>query len=375
MLSYVDRDLIRSFLLTFITLLALVQVGYLVSVLLQMSQYLFGGGDSKLGYVLLYYVSSVPRQTTYTIPVATAITVLWVYTMKARQNEVLAFLSGGVSPLRLAAPMIVLGAIFSVSTFLIIELVANAADRYAEKLERVNIQGRDEESLTRESNAFQKGRENRFYNIRRFNPVTETMILPLIIDTGNDWTRPDWKLEAKTGQRVAVEGGGRPEWVFHDVIFRRWNDNGDLIEYREHEVLRESEMDVPLEEELTPYLRQRFRPAQMGFFELRDWIGLFKEQNKDYTRLQTFLYFNFAIPLGTLVLTLLMCGHILRPTSTGVIVGFGGGLIFIAIYYVLLMTCRQLAMNGAVHPALAAFAPNFIFLLVGGYLIHSTRRA
>lgn len=375
MLAYLDRDLVRSFMMTFVALLALVQVGYLVSVLLQMSPYLFGGEDSKLGYVLLYYISSVPRQTSYTIPVATAITVLWVYTMKARQNEVLAFLAGGVSPLRLAAPMITVGLVFSLATFLIIETMANAGDRYAEKLERVNIQGRDEESLTRESNAFQKGQENRFYNIRRFNPVTETMVLPIIIDTGDDWTSPDWKLEAKTGQRVAPEGGGRPEWVFQDVIFRRWNEAGDLVEYREHEVLRESEMDVPLEEELTPYLRQRFRPAQMGTLELHEWIGLFKDQRKDYTELQTYFYFNFAVPLGSLILTILMCGHILRPTSTGVIVGFGGGLILIALYYVVLVACRQVAMSGALHPAIGAFTPNVIFLVLGGYLIARTRRA
>lgn len=373
MLGYIDRDLIRAFLLTFITLAAFVQIGYFVSVLLEQSAYIFGTGESKLGWILLYYVTSIPRQAAYTFPVATAVSVLWVYTMKARQNEVLAYLAGGISPMRLARPLILMGALFSVLCYLTIEFLANSADAYAYRIERINIQDRSIDTLTRERNVFQKGHGNRFYDVRAFEPSDDTMENTIIIDMGDRWNRPVWRLDAQT---AALETTGeREEWVFRDAVFRRWGDDGVMAEFVQDDELTESDLGVQLEGELSRYLRQRFKPAQMGFGQLSEYISLFKDQGKPTHELRSYLHFNFAIPLGSVVLAILMCGHILRPSSTGIVVGFGGGLIIIAMYFILLITCRTMAMTGKIDPIVAAYLPNVLGLIVGIYLLKRYRPA
>lgn len=373
MIPYLDRDLIRAFLLTFLTIAAFVQVGYFVSVLLEQSDYLFGAGESKLGWVLLFYVTTIPRQAAFTIPVATAVSVLWIYTTKARNNEILAYLVGGVSPVRLAMPMIVTGAVLSLLCYLAIELVANPADQYAYKIERINIQGRSQETLTRETNVFQKGRGNRFYNIRTFDPSQERMELPVIIDMGTDWNIPDWRLDAREAERVT--SGEDFEWVFDDAVFRRWDEDGNLVEFRQEARLSESSIDVQLEDELTRYLRQRFKPSQMGTAELIEYIDLFKQQGKSTHVLESYLHFTFSIALGSLILTMMMCGHILRPSSAGVIVGFGGGLIIIAGYFIVLITCRQMAIAGTIPPPIAIHFPNALGFVVGVLLLRRYRAA
>jgi len=373
MIPYLDRDLLRSFLLTFFVLMAFIQVGYLVSVLLENSSYIFGADESKLGWVLLYYAVTIPRQASYAIPVVTSVSLLWVYTQKSRQNETLAYLSGGVGPPRLALPLIVAAFLFSIATYMIIEYLANPAERYAYRIERINIQDRGLDTLTREQDVFQKGRGNRFYSIREFEPTDSTMDAPIIIDMGPRWSSPVWRLDADSAERTELDG--KAEWVFYDAVFRRFTPEGTVSQFTQRPRLSESDLGVKLEEELTRYLRQRFKPDQMGFHELRDYIELFEIQGKPTAKLRTRLHFNFAIPLSSFILSILMCGHILRPSAAGVVVGFGGGLVIIAVYFASMIAFRTMAVSGAVDPIFGAYTPALVGLVIGIMLLKRYRPA
>ncbi len=382
MIPYIDRDLIRSYLMTFITLLAFVLIGYFVSVILEKSRYLFAGDTAKIGWILMYYISSIPRQIVYAIPFATAVSILWVYTVKARQNELLAYFAGGLSPVRVARPIVILGVVFSIICFVATEFLANPGDQYAAKVERVQIEERSIESLTKEKDVFQKGRGNRFYTIRSFQPETLTMTLPVIIDMGDNWNQPNWRLDAESAQfhtadtaeitsdeSEAIEG----EWVFNKAVFRRMNEKGEVVEYIEEDSLKESDLDIQIEAELSRYIRQRYKPSRMGVRELLEYIQTFELQSKPTHQLKTYLYFNFALPIGTLVLSLLMCGHILRPGALGLVKGFGGGILLIAAYFIVLVTFRQFSYSGTLPAILVMIVPNAIFLVLGGFLITKYR--
>lgn len=371
MIPYLDRDFIRAFFLTFLTIVAFVLIGYFVSVLLEQYRFAFGEGGAKFKWVLFYFLITIPRQAAYTIPVGTAIAILWVYTTKARQNELLAYLVGGVSPLRLAQPLLLTAAVLSIVCYFNIEFLAIPGDHLGNKVERVNIQGRSEETVMGERNVFQKGKGNRFFNIKSFDPSKDQMVGPTIIDMGDDWNTPKWRLDAAKATKVGDDANAL--WYFDDVSFRTFNADGTVESYRTGDRLSEKELGVALEATLTEYLRQRIRPTEMGMGELASYISLFREQGKPTYRLQSHLYFNFAIPFGTFVLALLMCGHILRPSSAGVVVSFGGGLVLLAAYYVITIGFRQMAIYGHFPPLLAAVLPNVGFLALGLYLLHRDR--
>ncbi len=375
MIPYVDRDLIRSFFVAFIMLLIFVQVGYLVSVLLEKNQYVLGDGGQKFGWLMLYYLFSIPRQVSYAIPVGTAACILWVFTVKARNNEVLAYMSGGVSPLRLAMPLLVLAGIFSVLCYLTIEFLAGPGEEASRRIERIQLQERSLETLTREQNVFQRGLGDRFYNIIGFDPATERMEQPVIFQMGDNVRDMRWRLDAHYAERIEEEDGDS-YWVFHNAHFRRYAPDGTVTSYNWAEQLREGdEPELQLEEDLTRYLQQRFRPSAMGFNELREYINIFELQGKPTHVLRTYMHVNFSVALGSIVLALLMCGHILRPSSTGVLIGFGGGLAYIFAYYLLVIMGRQMSMAGIVDPLLAAYGPNLLFALMGFYLLRSYRTA
>ncbi|MCC5875948.1 MAG: hypothetical protein JJU11_06990, partial [Candidatus Sumerlaeia bacterium] len=87
MIPYIDRDILKNFFATLFVLLAFIQIGFFVAVLLQFHGFIFGGEESKLGWVIMYYIFTIPRQVAYTFPVCTAMSILWVFSVKARTNE------------------------------------------------------------------------------------------------------------------------------------------------------------------------------------------------------------------------------------------------------------------------------------------------
>lgn len=373
MIPYLDRDFIRTFMLAFAALLALVQIGYLVAVLLEMSGYIFAGGQSKLGWVFLYYICTIPRQTAFTIPLATAVSVLWVFTTKARKNEILAWLAGGVSPMRLARPLLVLSAVFSVACFLTMELLANTGDRMARRIEYINIRGKSLETITSDKNIFQKGVGNRFYSISELDLKRELMRGVYIMEMAEDWKHPKWSLMADEGVRAPAGSGS--QWLFRDAVLRTFDESGQLVKFREANEMMDKELPGLLEDELTKYLKQQYRPAQMGTLELLDTIDIYRAQNKPVHELQTYLNFNIVLPLASLVLAMLMCGHILRPGAIGYMAGYGGGLALIAAYFLVLLVCREGAKNGVIHAVPALWIPSAAFVAFAFYLMGKHRTA
>lgn len=371
MFGYLDRDLIRTFTVTFLIVFAFTQMGLLVWTILDQYRAAFASDDSKMGWVLLYFLFSSPRNTAYIIPIGTAVSILWTYTVKARQNELLACFVGGISPFRLARPLLVLSFVLSAVAFATTEFLATTGDAKAESIEKLHIQGRKLESVTKERNVFQKGQGPRFYNVLAFNPAEAKLEFPIVFQMQENWSGPAWRLEAKSAQKLRVDG--EDHWVFFDSILRKFDEKGLVTEFQEKPRILDTELNPPLERDLDRYIQQRFRPEQMPTAELIEYIDLMKRQKRPYEKLATHLHFNFSIPLGTLVLAVLMCGHILRPRATGAVVGFGGGLLLLAIYYVTTIFARQFSMEGVVHPAMAAYCPIAFFLLVGGLMLVRNR--
>jgi lipopolysaccharide export system permease protein len=370
MIPYIDRDLIRSFFLTFIVMICFVQVGVFVYTLLDQYESALSSEESKLGWILLYFLFTLPRQIVFTFPVATAVSVLWTFMVKARQNELLAYFVGGVSPLRVAAPMLILSGFLAASSYVMTEFLATKGDRAAERIERLHIQERRLDSVTKQRNVFQKGQGSRFYNVVAFNPSERTLEHPIVIQMNDQWTGPRWRMDATRAEGAENPDSNESTWVFYDVYFRSFDDAGNVVVFEHYDEMRgdDEKLTPPIEAELDRYITQRFRPEQMNLPELLEYIQLFKLQNRRDYRLETVLHQNFAVPLGCIVLTLVMCGHILRPRATGVVVGFGGGLLLMAFYFGAMIFGRRFSLEGVISPIIGSYAPNVLFLFVGLFL-------
>jgi len=126
-----------------------------------------------------------------------------------------------------------------------------------------------------------------------------------------------------------------------------------------------AEMTIPVEQAANLIWNQSQVPAEMGVGELRERIVRAAESGLPTNELRVELHQRFALPLASVVFILvggavsLMFGS--RSRATGIIVG----LVLIGIWQGALLWSQALGRRGAMNPALAAWVPDLLFLLVG----------
>ncbi|MGD8331819.1 MAG: LptF/LptG family permease, partial [Acidobacteriota bacterium] len=84
----------------------------------------FYAAGAGAGMILQYFKFQLPFIVTMTIPIATILTVLIVFSLMSKQNEVVAVLAGGISLFRLAAPVLIPAALLTVFQYAVSDYIA-----------------------------------------------------------------------------------------------------------------------------------------------------------------------------------------------------------------------------------------------------------
>ncbi len=374
MIPLLDRDLLKSFATAFVAALTLTLVLTFVNVLLDNYRYVFGGEDSRFGFVLLYYVLTLPQQASYMLPLAASASILWVLLQKARENEILAYLSCGVSPARLARPFITSALLISICGLILSEAIAGHANAQAHRIEKVYIKRRKESVVTQRDQIVVRLRGERFVYVGLYDDKLRRMEQSTIIDLAGTGATLSQKVEIASGQ---LKGDGdSATWELEGVAVRKYDSSGSMTSYDKFDRLEGAKLDPPLEGSLSRFLSATQNPQRMTYNELREYLDLQAEQGRtsipDWeTELQTKL----SVPFVTLVLGILMCAHAIRPTSSGVMKSFGGGLVWLAVVFAVQMLLRKLGDSGIVPALVAAWLPPGLFGALGLFMLSRPRFA
>lgn len=108
--------------------------------------------------------------------------------------------------------------------------------------------------------------------------------------------------------------------------------------------------------------------TEMSLKELRRAMSKAPRGSERYNRLAVEMSQRFAMPLGALILCLLAVPLGLSPVQHGRTWGLVMGLAVFLIYYVVFTASWRLAVNGKLHPFLAPWAADVLFVLLAAYL-------
>ncbi len=370
MFPLLDRDFLKSFLQAFATAMALAFVLTLVNELLDNYRYIFGNGESKLGYVLLYYFLTLPDQASYLLPLATSASILWVLLTKARENEILAYFACGVGPTRLARPFLLCAVVISSFSLFLSEGVVGPANTAAHRVEKIYIRNRKESTVTQQSDIVLGLKDQRVGFVDSFDDKSQRMEKAAFIDKTADGRTIRQKIEIAEG--VLTDG----DWLLSNVTVQKFDDRGNITESTTHPKIKGSQIVPPVEASLVKFLSATQNPDRMTYRELRSYLDLQAEQGKKRnSKWETDLHLKLAVPLVPLILALLMCAHAIRPSSSGVMKSFGGGLIWMAVVTAVQMALRKLGDSGVIAAFLAAWLPLIFFGVLGTFLLTRPRFA
>ncbi len=301
------------------------------------------------GQILRYYLFRSPYWIVLILPAAAMLATLFALTGFAHRGEIAAMKAAGVSLRRLLVPVLACALLFSGGTMLFTEYVVPPATfRY---------------NTTRD-------------DIRSYSRSDGSRRLVLLQDVGGqlvfarsyDHTRQRaqqvlWESRPGelTGERAAAERLEWKEgrWVLIDGT--RYGLAGDRFEASSFDTLTLTTLTL----EPGDFSRQRKKPEEMNFGELRSYVDRARANGEDATRHLVDLHLKIAFPLASFAIVLVAAPLAANTRRSGRAASFGLGVLICFLLYTCVKAGQALGWNEIIPPWQGAWAANLVFGLLG----------
>ncbi len=154
------------------------------------------------------------------------------------------------------------------------------------------------------------------------------------------------------------------KWVFEQGWVRSFR--GSAIEdYQPFDV----ETFAELREPPNYFKKEVKQSSEMNYEELKNYIHDLQQSGFDVVKLRVQLQKKFAFPLITFVMAVLAVPFALSAGRRGALAGVATAVGIAVIYFVVSALFEAMGNTSLLPPALAAWSPDVLFALAGGYLI------
>jgi lipopolysaccharide export system permease protein len=318
--------------------------------------------------VLTYLFFLTPRSIYGFTPVSVLTSVLVVFGVLTKNNEVTAFKACGVSMYRLTVPILAGGLLLSSGLFAFDHYWVPEADRVQDAI-RSEIKGRPAQT-------FQPGRtwfyglEDRIYYYKYFDQKERVMLGVNVFEIDPGTFRMKRHIAAERASWVPAVNA----WVFQNGWSRdlsrdsKGNELASVFNFA-------GEVKVFNELKETPdyFIKEALQSQQMNFLELRSYIDELQQSGFDTIPLQVQLYKKFSVPLFAFILALVSAPFAFLAGNRGGMAGIGMSFVIFIGYVSIDQFFEQLGNLNELPPQLAAWSPDVVFSLVGLYFLARMR--
>jgi LPS export ABC transporter permease LptG/LPS export ABC transporter permease LptF len=361
-----DEYVVREFLNVFFMVLA----GFVMLMLVFTFFELVGDilrNHIPLSTVGAYLINLTPGMLYLIAPLAVLIAVLVTFGVLNRNSEIIAMKATGISLYRLVVPVVSISAILAVSLFLFDEFYLPQANRKQEALRNI-IKGRPPQTFLHPEQKWifgqprpgEPGRifyyqffdpdRNEFANLSvfEFNPSTFSLTRRIFA------ARVFWNRE--TGS-----------WLFQNG-WQRDIDGPDVTTYSGFKQTTFAE----IHEDPGYFKKENLQSQEMDFGQLDRYISDLRQSGFDTMRLRVELWHKLAYPLIAIVMAVLAIPFALSMGRRGSLTGIAVAIAVALAYFVIDGLFGAMGSVNYFPPALAAWSPDILFGLTGGYLLLRT---
>ena len=305
--------------------------------------------------VVDYYIMSIPYYINLFIHLFAFIAVVFFTSKMAARTEIVAILSSGISfwrflyPYMLAASCIAIMSLYF-GNFLIPltnEIRRDFKDQYMEKLSQsagrnVHVQiGKDE-----------------FVYVESFNIAHQ------------NGYKFSWEKYDGNELKFKVMS----DMLYHDTVAENsWNIDPyamRTIDGREETLTKGRNLDTLLNLYPIDLYKMKEDFEEMNYFELRDHIlGMKDKGSEGVIAYEVEMHTRMSAPAAVLILTLIGAALSSRKVRGGIGMHLGIGITIAFAYILFMQVSKSFAISGSLSPFLAAWIPNFIFCVLGIYLL------
>lgn len=365
-MKIIDTYLLRQFLVPLVyCLLTFTLLFVVVDLFDHLSDFIEAG--TPIPQAVRFYLFLFPALVVYIAPISLLLAILYSLWQLTRHNEITALRAGGVSLMRLVAPLLAAGVAASVGVSVLQETVAPWSSYWAEQfIERLKS-GDDLSTRYAFKLAYKNERRHREWVIQKFDRTTFEMEGVNVVQL-----RPDGsKLETIVAESARPLDGRW--WLFRVQIRRHDFDNNPVGTVRE-EARREMTDWTETPRDFVNETKQESPELFLSSLELRDYLRDHKKlDDRTVARLKVNMHWRLAMPWTCLVVIWfgIPCG--LHTARRGALTGMITALASFFAFYALMMICKGLGNGQLLTPWVSAWAPNLVFLLIGVFLVARAR--
>jgi LPS export ABC transporter permease LptG len=306
-----------------------------------------------------YLLNVTPSMIYIMTPLSVLLAVLTTIGLLQKTNEITAMKATGTSIYRVIFPVFVIAAVISTALFFFDQFYIPGANQRQETI-RNQIKGKPAQTYLRPDRKWIFGEHNTIYYYEFFDPDQNTFANI----TAFQFDPATFELTSRVHASRAHWSEELKKWIFEQGWVRTFH--GSAIRG-----FHEFDADTfPSLIEPPAYFKKEVRQSsEMNYHELRTYIADLQQSGFDVVRLRVQLQKKFAYPLITLVMAILAVPFSLSAGRKGALTGIAVALSVAIIYFVAAGLFEAMGNASQLPAAMAAWAPDLIFGLLGGYLL------
>jgi LPS export ABC transporter permease LptG/LPS export ABC transporter permease LptF len=306
-----------------------------------------------------YLVNVIPSMVYLMTPLSVLIAVLVTFGLLQKSNELTAMKATGISLYRLIVPILILAAMLSLTLFVFDQLYLPHANKRQDAL-RNEIKGKPAQTYLNPQHKWIFGAHQEIYYYEFFDSERNQFANLSVFEI-------DPKAFALTERTFASRvfwNDSLRKWVFE----RGWTRTlaaTQVKDYRTFDVATFANVDEP-----PNYFKKEVKQySEMNFDELKGYIGELEQGGFDVVRLKVQLYKKLSFPLITLVMSILAIPFALSAGRQGALRGVATAIGIAVVYWITSGLFEAMGNVNQLPAALAAWSPDVIFALAGGYFM------
>jgi LPS export ABC transporter permease LptG/LPS export ABC transporter permease LptF len=317
-----------------------------------------------------YLLNEIPSMLYLITPLSVLLAVLVAFGLMQKSNEITAMKATGISIYRTLVPILGIASCLAGGLFLLDQWYLPYANKRVETL-RNSIKGKPAQTYRHPSkwifgeNSGQTGQEQarRIYYYEFYEPERN--------EFGGfssfELNPHSFEVNKRVYAGRAHWEDNLQKWVF-EKGWQRSFDGDSVTDFRQFDVSTFPEINEP-----PNYFKKEVRQySELNYEELHNYIRDLQQSGFDVVRLRVQLYKKIAFPLITLVMAVLALPFALSAGRRGALTGVAVALLITVGYYVTAGLFEAMGNVSQLPPLVAAWMPDVIFGLVGGYMILKT---
>ncbi|PYY16735.1 MAG: LPS export ABC transporter permease LptF [Acidobacteria bacterium] len=306
-----------------------------------------------------YLLNIIPSMVYLMTPLSVLIAVLVTFGLLQKSNELTAMKATGISLYRLIVPVVALAAGLSFALFLFDQFYLPHANKRRDALWN-EIKGKPAQTYLNPQRKWIFGAHHEIYYYEFFDSERNQFanLSVFNIDPGA------FALRARTFASRVFWNESLHKWVFEQGWVRTLSAT-QVQDYRTFDVRTFADVDEP-----PNYFKKEVKQySEMNFDELKAYIRELEQGGFDVVRLRVQLYRKLSFPLITLVMSILAIPFALSAGRQGALRGVATAIGIAVVYWVTSGLFEAMGNVNQLPAALAAWSPDLIFGLAGGYFI------